>query len=504
MLKAVEKCMKTILKMTNITKTFPGLTALDNVSLEINKGEIHGLVGENGAGKSTLMKILSGAYISDTGSVEIEGEVIRDISPRQMIKKGVAVIYQELMLAPHMTVAENIFLGRIPKKMGFVNYRLMEKETKKICEEIGLYLDPSSLVRDLNVAKRQMVEIVKALSRNAKIIVLDEPTAVLGENELRGMFEIVRKLSKNGVTFIYISHRLKEVFELVDRVTIMKDGLIVDTDDIKNFDVDKLVKKMVGRDLINIYPERIRTYNGEALKVSGLTRKNVLYDISFTLHKGEILAISGLAGAGRTEILKAIIGADRIDSGDIEVFGKKVKINSPRDAIRYGIGLLPEDRKGEGLFLRQKVLFNVTITKFSDFLNLFFLNLKKEKSIVSEFIKKINIKTTNADVIVKNLSGGNQQKVVFSKWLNAQCKILFIDEPTRGIDVGSKSEIYYFLSQLAQNGTAILMVSSELPEVLGVSNRVLVMHEGKIAAEFPSDSVTEEEIMMYATGQAVR
>lgn len=494
--------MSMLLEMENISKAFPGVKALDNVTLKVGKGEIHGLVGENGAGKSTLIKILSGAYLCDSGTIKIEGELIKNITPYNMIEKGVGVIYQELMLSPHMTVAENIFLGRMSKtRLGFIDYELMEKETVKACNRLGLQLDPKAQICDLSVAKRQMVEIAKALSRNAKIIVLDEPTAVLGENELRGMFEVVKKLAKSGVSFIYISHRLKEIFELVDNVTIMKDGAVVATDNIKKYDIDRLVKGMVGRELMNIYPKRNRKIGKEVLKIRGMSRKGVLEDINITLHEGEILSISGLAGAGRSEVLKAIIGDDQIDSGEIEIYGKKTKPKSPKDSIKNGLGILPEDRKGEGLFLKQPIIFNSTIARFDEILNLFFIRLGKERLKVLEFVKKINIRPGNPDMIVKNLSGGNQQKVVFLKWLNAKCKILLVDEPTRGIDVGAKHEIYCLLDELVKEGLAVLLVSSELPEVLGLSDRTLVMHQGRIVAEFDTTATTEEEIMMYATGQ---
>lgn len=494
--------METALEMDNIYKSFPGVKALNNVSLKLKKGEIHGLVGENGAGKSTLIKILSGAYLCDSGTIKIEDKIVKNITPHHMIENGVAVIYQELMLAPHLTVAENIFLGRMPKtKLGFIDYECMDKETLKACEQLGLQLDPKAKIQELSVAKRQMVEIAKALSRNAKIIVLDEPTAVLGENELKGMFEVVKKLAKDGVSFIYISHRLKEVFELVDTVTIMKDGTVVATDDIKQYDIDRLVKSMVGRELMDIYPKRNRKKGKEVLKVTGMTRKGVIEDINISLHEGEILSISGLAGAGRSEVLKAIIGADRFDSGEIVIYGKKVKQKSPKESILNSLGILPEDRKGEGLFLKQPVIFNATIAKFDEILNTIFLRLGKERAKVKEFIQKMNIRPGNPDMIVKNLSGGNQQKVVFSKWLNAKCKILLVDEPTRGIDVGAKHEIYYLLDELVKEGLAVLMVSSELPEVLGLSDRTLVMHQGRIVAELDATTATEEEIMMYATGQ---
>ena len=491
--------METMLEMKCISKTFPGVKALDDVAFIAKRGEIHGLVGENGAGKSTLMKILAGACLSDTGSIKIEGELIKDISPHHMIKKGVAVIYQELMLSPHMTVAENIFLGAFPlTTIGLIDYELMKKETIRVCGQLGLDLAPEAVVKDLSVAKRQMVEIAKALSRDAKIIVLDEPTAVLGESELKIMFGVVRKLAKEGVTFIYISHRLKEVFELVDTVTIMKDGRIVITGNIKEFDMGKMIKYMVGRE--NIYPKRDSRIGKVVLNVKGITRKGSFKDINFSLHEGEILAISGLAGSGRTEILRAIIGADPIDSGEIEAFGKTFTPKAPKDSIKRGLGIIPEDRKIAGLFMRQSILFNISITMFKDILKIGFIDLKREREKAASLIRDIRIKTDSPDKTVRDLSGGNQQKVILAKWLNAKCKILLVDEPTRGVDVGAKFEIYSLLGDLIKEGAAIIMVSSELPEVLGFSDRIIVMWQGNMMAELDSKRATEEQILQYATG----
>ncbi len=495
--------MHALLEMKDVTKRFPGVLALDNVSIRIESGEIHGLVGENGAGKSTLIKILSGAYASDSGTISIDGRVIRDITPHRMIELGVGVIYQDLALSPHLSVAENIFLGRLPKnRWGLIDYVEMNEETNRVCALLGLELDPHALVKDLSVAKRQMVEIAKALSRNARIIVLDEPTAVLGERELRGMFDIVAKLAKAGVAFIYISHRLREIFELVDNVTIMKDGRVVTTDSRKNLTIDLLVKHMVGRELKDMYPVRSVNVGKPVLKVSNLNRDGVLNDVSFTLHEGEILALSGLAGAGRTEILRAIIGVDPFEGGEIEVFGRKTaKATSTRGIIRDGVGMLPEDRKVQGLFLKQSVTLNTTIARFEDIAAIsFFLSLSRERKSVLSLIRQINIRPGDPEQTVNDLSGGNQQKVVFTRWLNAKCRILLIDEPTRGIDVGAKQEIYALLGALVDRGMAILMVSSELPEVLGLSDRVLVMRRGRLAAELVTKDTTEEEIMSYAAG----
>lgn len=499
--------MEPILRMENITKRFPGVNALDDVSISIEKGEIHGLVGENGAGKSTLIKILSGAYAADNGKIYFNGESIdaKEGNPSQMIKKGIAVIYQEFMLAPHLTVAENVYLGKqTTNKAGLIDYKTMAEETKKECQKIGLELDPKTKVCNLSVAKKQMVEIIKALSRNAKLIVLDEPTAVLGENELKGMFDIVKELAKQGVSFIYISHRLKEVFEIAHKVTIMKDGKVVATDDIRNYDINKLISGMVGRPLQDIYPSRNYVSGKPILEVKNLHAGDKIRDISFKLHEGEILAISGLAGAGRSEIIRTIFGADKYDDGEIFVYGEKVRPKTPAHGIKKSIGLLPEDRKVEGLFLKQTIKYNVGIVNFREFAGKLFINLKKEKLNTNLYIEKINIKPQNPNMTVKKMSGGNQQKVVFSKWMNAKCRILLIDEPTRGVDVGAKQEIYRLINTLTSQGYSIIMVSSELPEVLGLSDRVLVIWEGRLTAELDSKKTTEEEIMQYATGQKVQ
>ncbi len=494
--------MKNILEMINISKTFPGVKALQNVSFSVAKGEVHGLVGENGAGKSTLMKVLSGAYISDSGGIKIDGSPVKDINPNLMIQLGVAVIYQEFMLAPHLTVAENIFLGRMPlKSFGRLDWEKMRRATVEISGQLELDLDPDARVKDLSVAKRQMVEIAKAMSKNARIIVLDEPTAVLGENELQGLFKLVRKLSEAGVSFIYISHRLNEVFEITDRVTIMKDGQVVGTDETRNLNTARLVKGMVGRELKDIYPVRTCKPGDEAIIVEGLNRGKALKDINFMVCKGEVVGFAGLAGAGRSEVIRAIAGADAVDSGEIKIFGRSFTPKSPKDAIKLGIGILPEDRKTEGLFLGQTVAFNTTISSFKEFIRRNIIGLKKEKRIAEEYINKLNIRPFNPSAKVRNLSGGNQQKVVFAKWLNAKCKIMLIDEPTRGIDVGAKQEIYRLIADLVEKGVTVVVVSSELPEILGLCDRILVMHQGSIVANLHSSIATEELIMRYATGQ---
>ena len=489
-----------VLTMRGIDKRFPGVHALKAVDFSVRAGEICGLVGENGAGKSTLIKILAGAYSRDSGEIEIGGEAVDLATPHDMIRRGVAVIYQEPSLAPHLTTAENIFMGRLPTtKWGTVDWHRLDLDTERVSAELGLALQPRTLVRRLSVARRQMVEIAKALSRDARLIVLDEPSAVLGDAELAGLFSVMRRLAARGVAFIYISHRLNEVFQITDRVTVMKDGRVVASTDTSTLTNDALVRLMVGRDLAEERIERHPPRPEIALEVKGLRRQGVLEGIDFEVRAGEILGIAGLAGAGRTEVLRAIHGADPIDSGVIKVFGQEAVIRTPEDAIALGIGLLTEDRKHDGLMLAQDLAFNTTITHLGPLARRGVVNRQREKRLVEDYIHRLRIRTTGSSALVRNLSGGNQQKVIFAKWLHADCRVLLVDEPTRGVDVGAKREIWQLLSDLAARGVAIVMVSSELPEILAISDRVLVMREGRVTAELGRDEASEEKIMGYAT-----
>ncbi len=490
-----------MIEMMGISKSFPGVKALDNVSMQVAKGEIHALVGENGAGKSTLMKILSGAYSADAGHIRLDGEEVKQATPANMIEKGIAVIYQELMLLNHQTVAENIFLGRQPKtKLGLVNYKKMKQLAGEIIQELRLDLDPDALVCNLSVAKRQMVEIARAMSRNAKVIVLDEPTAVLGDSELKGLFALVKELSQQGVTFIYISHRLKEIFELCTHLTILKDGQVVESGCVQQYDTDKLVSKMVGRELVHVYPERTgRTIGEPVLRVENMCREGVLKNINFTLHRGEILGLAGLAGAGRTEVLRAIIGSDAIDSGSVELHGKKVKFSNPRQAIESKIGMVPEERKTQGLLLMQDITYNTSIASLPFFSKLGIINIGKERQNAQAYIDKMHTRPSNVNTVVRFMSGGNQQKVVISKNLTTQCNILLVDEPTRGVDVGAKQEIYQIIHALVCEGMSVIMVSSELTELIGMCDRILVMNEGYITGEVDHEHAEEELLMSYAT-----
>ena len=493
-----------VLEMRAIDKSFPGVHALKSVDLTVAPGEIVGLVGENGAGKSTLIKILSGAYSRDSGQILVDGEAVEAGGPQDMIRRGVAVIYQEPALAPHLSVAENIYMGRLPTTpRGLVDQRRLTEDTLVVAERLGLDLDPRAPVASLSVARRQMVEIAKALSRDAHLIVLDEPSAVLADTELDGLFRVMRRLTEKGVAFIYISHRLNEVFRITDRVVVMKDGRVVASEPTAEVTPERLIRLMVGREIDAIYGARDADAPGPSgepiLAVRGLRRDGVFTGIDLTVARGEILGIAGLAGSGRTEVLRAIHGADPLDGGSIAVDGVTVRIRSPRDAIALGIGLLTEDRKADGLLLGQSVATNVTISRLGEVAPRGVIDTRREGRTVKQHIERLSIRTRGPGALVRDLSGGNQQKVIFAKWLHAHCRLLLIDEPTRGVDVGAKREIYALLRELAATGVGIVMVSSELPEILGMSDRILVMREGRITAELDATEATEERIMAHAT-----
>jgi ribose transport system ATP-binding protein len=492
-----------VLEMRGIDKRFPGVHALRGVDLRVARGEILGLVGENGAGKSTLIKILSGAYQSDAGSVAIDGRPVGRSDPHAMLDQGVAVIYQEPSLADHLTVGENIFMGRLPRRGLVIDWPRVRADTAALSEQLGLHLEPGEVVGRLSVARRQMVEIAKALSREARLLVLDEPSAVLGDVELEGLFRVMRRLAAQGVGLVYISHRLNEVYRITDRVTVMKDGQVVADAPTSSLGPDDLVRLMVGRDLGDVYGQpRAGGPGPVALRVHGLERRGVLHGIDLEVREGEILGLAGLAGSGRTEVLRAIHGADPIDAGEVEVHGRRLRIHSPRDAIAAGIGLLTEDRKADGLLLLGTLAFNVTIARMADIQRRGVLRMAAERSMVQDYIGRLTIRTPGPAARVSGLSGGNQQKVIFAKWLNADCRVLLVDEPTRGVDVGAKREIYQLMRGLTAHGTAIIMVSSELPEILGMSDRILVMREGRIAAQLARVEATEETIMYHCTRAA--
>jgi ribose transport system ATP-binding protein len=489
--------------MEGIYKSFPGVQALSDARFELRNGEVHALVGENGAGKSTLMKILGGIYHKDAGHIYLEGKEVEIHNPRMAQHMGISIIHQELNLMPHLTAAQNIFIGREPRaKLPFVmDDKTTNQRAVRLFEMLNLHIDPNVKVADLTVAKQQMIEIAKALSFNAKILVMDEPTAALTDTEIDELFGIIRQLRTQGVGIIHISHRLEELKQISDRVTVMRDGKYIDTLQTVNAPIDKIISLMVGRTIYESAPELPEKPNEDVvLEVRNLNRGRVLRDVSFSLKKGEILGFAGLIGAGRTEAARAIFGADRFDSGEIYVKGQKVNIKSPGDAVMHGIGYLSEDRKRYGLALGMDVKENVAMAAMKKFLSwLGWVDFKKSTIRGQEMVNALNIKTPNLEQKVKFLSGGNQQKVVIGKWLTADTEILIFDEPTRGIDVGAKSEIYKLLNDLAHQGKAIIMISSELPEVLRMSHRVVVMCEGRVTGILSAHEATQESIMKFAT-----
>jgi len=492
----------TILQMKGIVKRYPGVVALDKVDFDLRAGEVHALVGENGAGKSTLMKVLSGATNMDAGEVHLDGAKTEIVSPHHAQQLGISMIYQEFNLSPYLSVAENIFLGREPlrKRVPFVDWSRMYNDAREILARIEVFLDVRRPVNELSVAEQQMVEIGKALSFNAKILVMDEPSATLTEHELESLFKLIRSLRKRGMGVIYISHRMEELFEIGDRVTVMRDGERIGTNDVAEVDKEQIIRMMVGRKLTEEFPKQDFERGAEILRVEHLNRAGLLKDIGFRVNRGEIVGITGLVGAGRTELARAVFGADPIDSGQIFLDGRNVKIRSPQDAIKLGIGLLTEDRKNQGLVIGMKVSENVTLSGLGALVRWIFIDRNRERTETERYVKDLQIKTPGIDQLVKNLSGGNQQKVVLAKWLFTESKMLLFDEPTRGIDVGAKREIYRLLNELVSRGVGVLMISSELPEVIGMCDRILVMHEGRIAAEITHSEATQEKVMHYATG----
>jgi ribose transport system ATP-binding protein len=491
-----------LLEMRGISKRYPGVVALDNVDFEVLPGEVHALVGENGAGKSTLMKILAGAETRDSGELLINGEPAAIHHPQDAMELGVNIIYQEFNLVPHLSAAENIFLGREPGAAlpGFINFRKLYEDAQQLMDSLGVQVDVRTEVSRLSVAQQQMVEIAKATSRNSVVIAMDEPSATLTDHELRNLFELIRSLRDRGVGIIYISHRLEEIFGVCDRVTVLRDGHYVGILRVEETSREEIIRMMVGRELKESIPKRPAEIGEPLLEVRALTRKGVFEDISFTVRRGEIVGIGGLVGAGRTEVARAIFGADPIDAGEIRFDGKAVRPRSPREAIRLGIGLVPEDRKSLGLILNMVVRENTTLANLDLLTMLGFVNRKKERDVAESYTRDLRIRTPTIEQEVRNLSGGNQQKVVLAKWLFTQSRLLIFDEPTRGIDVGSKVEIYELMNDLAAKGAAMIMISSELPELLGMSDRILVMHEGRLAGELTREEATQEKVMHLATG----
>lgn len=503
-----------ILDVQNVTKQFPGITALSDVSIQFKRGEIHGLCGENGAGKSTLMKILAGVYPYGTydGTVLYEGQELKLISSsiQQARAQGIAIVYQELTLVPDMTVGENVFLGKEKTENGVINWSKTYSETQKILNHYKLDVNPRDVVKHLGVGKMQMVEIAKALSESAKILILDEPTSALTEAEIDKLMEILRSLKDRGITCIYISHKLEEFFRITDSITVLRDGKTVTTQPTKDLSLEKLVKYMVGREMKERFPPRMRKPDGLLFEVENLKAvdpeepsKKILNGVSFDLKKGEILGIAGLMGSGRTELVTTIFGEyGKITDGKICLDGKEIKIGSAKQALEYGISLVPEDRKKQGLVLMQTILNNLSLPNLHTFSTTWRINKNQEMKSCMQQVKNLSIKISNIENKVDSLSGGNQQKVVIGKWLMTVPKVLIMDDPTRGVDVGAKYEIYKLMNELAEKGVSIIMISSELEEVLGMSDRVMVMHEGQSNGTLDISEATQEKIMALATGIA--
>lgn len=490
-----------LLELRDITKTFPGVVALNGVSFDVRPGEVHALLGENGAGKSTLIKIVAGAYQPDAGELLFNGEAIRLANPRDAGARGVSVIYQEMSLYPELSVAENIFMGRHPRgPMGSVDWGGMVRQAEELFRTLDVEINVRHKVSRLTVGNRQRVEIAKALSRQARILIMDEPTASLTAHDVEILFGIVRRLRAQGVGIIYISHRLDEVFELADRVTVLRDGSYVDTLDVKDATPDKLINMMVGRTLDNLFPKETVPIGAPVLDVCGLTRSGVVEDISFQVRQGEIVGLSGLVGSGRSDLAQVIFGVHPPDRGEIRLNGKPVSIRTPRQAMHLGIAYVSEDRQRQGLVLPMSVKENVTLAVLTDLTRFGLVRLRDEELRAGESVERLRVRTPSLLQQVANLSGGNQQKVVLAKWLLRRPKLLILDEPTRGIDVGAKAEIHRLMSELAGQGIGILMISSELPEILGMSDRVLVMRRGRIVAEFARDDATQEAIIAKAMG----
>lgn len=490
-----------LLEMKNVAKKFPGVYALKSVNFELERGEVHALLGENGAGKSTLMKILSGIYSIDEGEIYINGNKVTINNVNDAKRYGISIIHQEIALVPHLTIAENIFLGReLLTKAKLVDSRKMHREAQKILNDYSIDLDARTVVSKLTVAQQQMVEIVKSVAFNANILIMDEPTSSLSDKEVAFLFKTIQNLKEKGVGIVYISHRMNELFEITDRISVLRDGEYIGTVITKETTNDELISMMVGRNLDNYYIRERTATDETVLQVKNLSKKGVLNNINFELKKGEILGFAGLVGAGRSELMKCIFGLDSFDEGEIYINGQKIDIKNPTDAINNKIAYVTENRKEEGLFLIRSVQYNITLKVLNQFMNLLRVKTKRESQISNKYIKELSIKASSPEQNVGNLSGGNQQKVLISRWLATNPQVLILDEPTRGVDVGAKSEIYSIMNRLAKEGVSIIMISSELPEVINMSDRIVVMSNGSIQKILKDEYVDQETIMHYATG----
>lgn len=489
-----------ILRLSHIEKSFPGVHALKDVSIDIRRGEVLGLIGENGAGKSTLIKAITGAHAPDSGSIEFNGETYSAMGPITSVRLGIGAIYQEFTLADSLSVAENIYMGQRVNEGIFRDYSLMCEKSAEIIRRLGVTINPRTMVRDLSIGYKQMVEISKALARNAQLLIMDEPTAPLTDDEVTQLFKIIAQLKADGITIIYISHRLDELFQVADRVTVMRDGEVVATKDIQEVTKADLIRYMVGRELKISFPERENAYGDVFLELKDFEGETV-GPVSFQLHSGEVLGFGGLVGAGRTELARAIFGADPQVAGEEYVKGEKVHFNTPMEAIEHGIGYVSEDRKGQGVLQSMPIDFNITLPIIRRISNGAFVDFGKEKKIVGEQIAAMSIKTPSQKQVTRNLSGGNQQKVVLAKWLASDADILILDEPTRGIDVGAKQEIYQLINKLAESGKAIIVITSDMEELLGLTDRMIILCEGSYVHTLEKKDYTQELVLQYASGE---
>lgn len=491
-----------LLELRDITKGFPGVRALENVKFDLRPGEIHALVGENGAGKSTLVKILSGVYQPDRGEIFLRGAPARILSPAHAQVLGISPVHQELQLEPYLSVAENIFLGRQPtRRLGIVDHQRMHREARHLLDSLGVTIDSAAPIESISIAQRQIVAIARAVLGTARVIIFDEPTSSLTERETALLFEMISKLRKTGIGIIYISHRIEEIFRLCDRVTVLRDGRYIATKPVGETNRLEVIALMIGRDISDLFKKEVAPIGETVLEVRGLSKKGLLHDISFSLRRGEIVGLAGLVGAGRTDLARAIFGDITFEFGDIVVAGKTITgHHTPRQAISAGIALVPEDRKEQGLVLGLSVRKNISLAMLPALSHMAFIRASEEKRLTRSYVEQLTIKTPSIDQKTLYLSGGNQQRVVIAKWLATQPKVLIVDEPTRGIDVRAKASIHALLCDLAKQGVAILMISSDLPEILAMSDRILVMHRGRITGELSGGEATQEAIMHYATG----
>jgi ABC-type sugar transport system ATPase subunit len=487
-----------VLEVCNLTKSFPGVKALKNVSLRFYKGSVHALLGENGAGKSTLMKVLAGIHTPDSGTICLKGKEVAFRNPRQSMEAGIGMVHQEICLSPHQTAAENVFLGRAPTKYGFFDWRKLNSKAQEIFEQLEMDVKPGDIVSALSIAKQQMIEIAKAISMNSDIIILDEPTSSVTEEERIALFRMIQRLKEQGIAIIYISHRMEEILEIADCYTILRDGEFIKSSDIAGVTIEEIITSMVGRTLTYVAHESTTTRDEVILEVENLCRRGVFENISFKARKGEVVGLAGLVGAGRSEVARCIFGLDKKDSGTIKVDGKVCHIRNARTAIDHGIGFVTEDRKFDGSVLEMTVQENITLPILKLISKLGFINHKQDSTIAHDAIAEYGVKTPSSKQKVINLSGGNQQKVIIAKWLKTNPKVLILDEPTRGIDVGAKNEIYKMINALTEKGLAVIMISSEMPEIIRMSDRIVVMREGKMMTELPKKGVTQDMIMRHA------